>query len=71
MNSLDQCFEEAKSLGLHDRSNHVLRVKWINSLRAIVSRRVPKNKMGNPLVNDVDLMTATAEEMAESFKKLK
>lgn len=70
MNSLDKCFEKAQSLGLHDRSNHALRVKWINALRTIVSRRVPKNKMGNPLVNDVDLMTATADEMAESFEKL-
>jgi len=65
--TLDNLHIVAKRVGLHDRSNHALRIKWINNLRAIVSRRMPVNKMGSPMTNDVDLMTANADEVAEAI----
>lgn len=55
--------------GIHDRDNLALRVKWINALRTIVSRRVPKNKTGSPLVSDIDLLTASSEERLEALVK--
>lgn len=45
-----------------------LRVKWANNLRAIVSRRMPRNKMGTPMVSDVDLLFATEAERAEALR---
>jgi hypothetical protein len=65
--TLDSLYMIASEVGLHDRSNHALRVKWINNLRTIVSRRMPTNKMGSPMTNDVDLMTVNADEMAEAI----
>ena len=46
-----------------------LRVKWINNLKDIVSLRMPKNKVGSPLTNDIDLHFATCEEHVESLLK--
>lgn len=50
-----------------------MRVKWVNKLREIVSRRMPKNKMGWPVVTDVDLLLAEEWEREEAlnwiFKK--
>lgn len=65
--TLDNLYVIAGIVGLHDRDNHALRVKWINNLRMIVGRRIPKNVSGVPLTSDVDLMTATADEMTESI----
>ena len=69
MNSLDESFEKAQSLGLHNRDNHALRIKWVNALRAIVSRRMPKNKMGATIISDVDLLTASPAERLEALLK--
>jgi hypothetical protein len=63
----DDLYIVAKQVGLHDRSNHALRVKWINNLRKIVDRRMPTNKCGSPMTTDVDLMTANADELAEAI----
>lgn len=59
-------------LGLGDRENRELRVKWVNKLRDIVSRspRIPKNKVGTALVSDVDLMFATLPERAETILQI-
>ena len=64
---LNDCHEAEKQAGLHDRDNRALRVKWINNLRKIVSRRCPVNKAGSSLVTDVDIMTASAAERAEAL----
>jgi hypothetical protein len=45
----------------------VLRAKYMNTLREIVGRRMPKNKVGSPLVSDYDCMDATANEHCEAF----
>lgn len=65
--TLDNLYTIASMVGLHDRTNHALRVKWINNLRKIVDRRMPVNKAGSPMTNDVDLMTANADELAEAI----
>ena len=59
----------AIKLGLHNRAEHGIRVKWINNLRKIVDRRIPKNKAGSALTSDVDLLNCSSEEMAESILK--
>lgn len=56
-------------LGLMERNDQILRVKWVNNLRTIVSRRMPKNKSGTALTTDVDLLLAEPEEIAESILK--
>jgi hypothetical protein len=62
-------FGAMKKLGLQDRDNLEVRVKWINNLRDIVSRRMPKNKMGWPMVSDIDLLMAENDELIESILK--
>lgn len=54
---------------LRDRDNLSLRTYWINALRDIVGRRCPKNKMGAPIVSDVDILLASAAEFAEAQTK--
>lgn len=68
---LNKIYKEEIEMGLHDRTNNSLRVKWVNGLRVIVSRRMPLNKMGTPLTNDVDLLLAFPEERAEALLKIK
>lgn len=46
-----------------------LRVKWVNTLRTIVASKYPKNKVGNSLVSDVDLLFAEAPELLEALVK--
>lgn len=67
--SLDDLYLVEENVGLHNRENTELRVKWINTLRDIVGRDCPKNKSGSSLVTDVDLMTAPAEKRAEALLK--
>ena len=55
------------ALGLHDTDNLELRVKWINALRMVVSRRCPKNNSGTPIVSDIDLLNASEEERCEAL----
>lgn len=47
------------------------RVKWLNTMREIVSRRCPKNKIGAPLVSDFDIAMSTAMERCECWLKMK
>jgi hypothetical protein len=67
--NLDDLSKLLEILGVKDRSNNILRVKWVNNLRTIVSRRMPKNKSGTALTSDVDLLLANPEEIAESILK--
>lgn len=55
-----------RKIGLEDRNNLDLRVRWINNLRDVVSRKCPINKVGAPLVSDVDMTLATCPELAEA-----
>ena len=59
------------AIGLTDRDNLDIRVDWINTLRTIVSRRMPKNKSGMSMISDVDLMLADDDERAEALEKIK
>jgi len=59
------------AIGLTDRDNLDIRVDWINALRTIVSRRLPKNKSGMSLISDIDLMLADDDERTEALKKIK
>ena len=58
-------------IGLMDRDNLDIRVDWINALRTIVSRRLPKNKSGMSLISDIDLMLADDDERTEALEKIK
>lgn len=61
---------QQEELGLMDRNNHALRVRWVNSLRKLVDKRMPLNKMGSPLTTDVDVLLATEEEHLEVLNTL-
>ena len=54
-------------LGLADKTKLELRVKWINNLRSVVGRGMPKNKGGVALVSDVDLLLASTSQRAEAL----
>lgn len=45
-----------QGVGLLDKNNLQLRVRWVNALRTIVGSSMPKNKSGCPLVSDIDLI---------------
>jgi len=55
------------NLGLMDRSNREMRVKYVNALRKIVSLDCPKNKVGEPIVSDVDLLNANAMQQLDAL----
>ena len=67
--NLDDLYQVEEFVGFHNRDNKELRVKWINTLRDIVGRDVPKNKSGVPLVSDVDLLASPAAKRAEALLK--
>ena len=62
--------QRQEELGLTDRNNHALRVRWVNSLRKLVDKRMPVNKMGSPMTTDVDVLLATEEEHLEVLNTL-
>ena len=62
--------QRQEELGLMDRNNHALRVRWVNSLRKLVDKRMPVNKMGSPMTTDVDVLLATEEEHLEVLNTL-
>ena len=59
-----------EDLGLTDRNNHAIRVRWVNTLRKIVDRRTPMNKMGSPMTTDVDVLLATEDEHLEALETI-
>lgn len=58
-----------RSLLLRIADNRELRVKFVNHLRSVVGRRMPKNKMGAALVTDFDLVLAGPDEQCEALCK--
>lgn len=56
----DRCFK-------HPNTLLKKRIRWVNTLRKIVGRRMPKNKVGQPIIGDVDLLLATKEERVEAI----
>ena len=69
LSSLDSIYSLRRRLNLDDKSNLEKRVRYINLLRTIVGRRMPKNKMGSPLTTDVDLLLAEPWEHSEAILK--
>ena len=53
--------------GLHDPANLDARVKWVACLREVVAPRCPKNKMGTPIISDINLLQASARERLLAF----
>lgn len=45
-----------------------LRVKWINNLRSVVEKRMPRNKSGSAVISDVDLLFATDDERKKTLE---
>lgn len=60
-----------QALGLLDKNNLQLRVRWVNALRTIVGSSMPKNKSGCPLVSDIDLILASDEDRFAALEKIK
>jgi hypothetical protein len=60
-----------QGVGLLDKNNLQLRVRWVNALRAIVGSSMPKNKSGCPLVSDIDLILASDEDRFAALEKIK
>jgi hypothetical protein len=60
-----------QGVGLLDRTNLQLRVRWVNALRVIVGSSMPKNKSGCPMVSDIDLILSSDEERFAALKKIK
>lgn len=58
---------EERGHGLHDPANLDARVKWVACFREVVSIRCPRNKMGTPVVSDLDLLQASARERLIAF----
>jgi hypothetical protein len=48
-----------------------LRIRWVTALRDVVGRRCPRNKIGTPLVSDIDLLMAYPIERAEALLRAK
>jgi hypothetical protein len=45
-----------------------LRIKWANTLRDVVGHTSPhRNKAGKPVVSDIDILFATAEQLSETL----
>ena len=61
---------QLEELGLTDRDNRAIRVRWVNTLRKIVDRRMPVNNMGSPMTTDVDVLLATYAEHIEALETL-
>jgi hypothetical protein len=66
----EKLIEAEKVLGLHDRANLALRVKWADEIRKAVAPRCPKNRLGTPLISDVDVALATLSERMQALTKL-
>jgi len=67
VNDLNAIHDAKETLGINDRNNLDIRVKWVGALRDVVSRRCPLNKLGTPVVSDLDILCASAEEHAEAL----
>ena len=60
-----------QGVGLLDKNNLQLRVRWVNALRTIVGSSMPKNKSGCPLVSDIDLILASDKDRFSALEKIK
>lgn len=67
LNDRNALFDALSHHGIANPQNLEIRVKYINHLRDIVGRRMPKNKSGSPLTSDVDLLMAENSEIAEAL----
>lgn len=56
-------------LGLHDRANQALRVRWVNFLHGMIETLpdTPKNKCGSPVVSDIDKLLAAPNIRCAAF----
>lgn len=70
LNDLNAIYDAEKYLGLHDRNNLELRVKWVGILRELVAPFCPLNKVGTSVVSDLDILTADSRIKAMALVKL-
>ena len=71
LTSLYNVRDQEEAIGLLDRTNTALRVRWVNALRTIVGAEMPKNKSGVSLVSDIDLILASDEQRLAALEKIK
>lgn len=66
---LNACFQVREQLGLHKPENQAARVKWASCLRKALEPFAPVNKVGSPLISDIDCSTASAAIHAEAIAR--
>lgn len=70
VNDHSAIYAAEKYIGLHDRNNLELRVKWVGILRDLVAPFCPLNKVGTSVVSDIDILTADSRIKAMALVKL-
>jgi hypothetical protein len=70
INDHSAIYAAEKYIGLHDRNNLELRVKWVGILRDLVAPFCPLNKVGTSVVSDIDILTADSRIKAMALVKL-
>jgi hypothetical protein len=66
LNSLDAMAEARDEL----INTTELRIKWVNKLRDVVGQTTARrNKLGQPIVSDIDLLLATSPQLQEALLK--
>ena len=66
LNDYNAIREVLDTLGISNGNNPELRIVWMAELHKIVGRRRPKNKVGTPIVSDMDKMFADRKELVEA-----
>lgn len=66
LNDYNAIRDALDALGISNGSNLELRIAWMAELHKIVGRRRPKNKVGTPIVSDMDKMFAERKELVEA-----
>lgn len=58
------------AIGLHDKANLDLRIEWVSQVRLAVAHKCPRNKLGQPLVSDIDVALASLAERTQALQAL-
>lgn len=71
--SLDQAHAVLRDLGIYNQTNLAGRVKFFNALHDVVAQRpdIPRNKLGQPQVGDINKFLASPAELHAAMVKAK
>lgn len=70
-NSLDDAHKALAFLGIYDRANTADRVAYLTALHDVVAKRpgMPANKVGTPVVADIEKLLASPREICLAIVK--